>query len=350
MHFDEISLQYWNLNKKKMGRSKSFSCIHNGYVYGDDMEFSRIEYIFSDSGKELIFSGKSNNTKSAYYELVEYSCNISAITLNNFINNPAEKFRIYTEQAVNSFTPQQHKSTRINDDSCKIIINDQIYYVANNLKICEYFNSAAMNINPSELDKWYIRIYFNDNCINNLKELDEIETVDMSVPQFTLTVTPVLSSNLQSKPHKNNSIVTINFQELNLAKKKIGDLGELLVLDYEYQRLMKSGHPELAAKIEHVSALKGDGYGYDILSYNTSGDPLYIEVKTTRQNKSADFYISKNEKNTYEQFHIAGKKYLIYRVYNLNLHTGKGNLTIYEPPFDNRHFVLECKNWIVKQK
>ena len=68
MYFDEISLEYWNQNKTKMGYSKSFSCIHNGYVYGDDMEFSRIEYVFSDSGREFVFSGK--NAK-AFQQILE---------------------------------------------------------------------------------------------------------------------------------------------------------------------------------------------------------------------------------------------------------------------------------------
>lgn len=349
MYFDEISLEYWNQNKTKMGYSKSFSCIHNGYVYGDDMEFSRIEYVFSDSGREFVFSGK--NAKASYYKMVEYSCNLSDVTFNNFLNNSAEKFRIYNEDTVKAFTPKQHKSTRIKDDSCKIQIKNQIYYVANNLKICEYFNNAATNIVSTQLNKWYIRIYFNDSCIKKLKEQDEIEKCEVSTSHFTLNVTSSNSSpDLFPRQYTNKNLFTIDFQELNLTKKKIGDLGELLVLSYEHQRLIKSGHPELAAKIEHTSVQKGDGYGYDILSYNTNGTPLYIEVKTTRQNKSADFYISKNEKNTFEQFHIIGKQYLIYRIYDLNLHTGKGNLAIYEPPFNDGHFILEPESWIVKNK
>ena len=46
MLFDEISLRYWNENKKKVGSSKSYSCSHNGYVYGDDMQCTKIDYVF----------------------------------------------------------------------------------------------------------------------------------------------------------------------------------------------------------------------------------------------------------------------------------------------------------------
>ncbi|GMQ55829.1 hypothetical protein AN1V17_02210 [Vallitalea sediminicola] len=44
------------------------------------------------------------------------------------------------------------------------------------------------------------------------------------------------------------------------------------------------------------------------------------------------------------------KNYKIYRVYNLNVHTGKGDLIIYDPPFDEIQYNLEPQNWLVRIK
>ena len=43
--FDEISLQFWDANKKQVGSSKSYTCYHEGYVYGDEMSFENIDLL-----------------------------------------------------------------------------------------------------------------------------------------------------------------------------------------------------------------------------------------------------------------------------------------------------------------
>ncbi|WP_240601673.1 DUF3883 domain-containing protein [Oleiagrimonas sp. MCCC 1A03011] len=90
--------------------------------------------------------------------------------------------------------------------------------------------------------------------------------------------------------------------------RALGKAGEELVLAYERDRLERLGREALAGKVEHVAATRGDGAGYDILSYEDSGRERFIEVKTTAFAKATPFYVSRNEVDFSErmqrQFHL----------------------------------------------
>lgn len=75
----------------------------------------------------------------------------------------------------------------------------------------------------------------------------------------------------------------------------LGRAGEEFVVLYERWRLSSSGHERLANKVEHVAKTKGDGLGFDILSFDTNGRERLIEVKTTSFGKETPFFITKNE-------------------------------------------------------
>ena len=70
-----------------------------------------------------------------------------------------------------------------------------------------------------------------------------------------------------------------NYIELQQRNSSIGLLGESLVFDYEKWRLNKAGYPSLAKEVKWISKDEGDGAGYDILSKNTYGADIFIEVK-----------------------------------------------------------------------
>lgn len=90
--------------------------------------------------------------------------------------------------------------------------------------------------------------------------------------------------------------------------RALGLAGEELVLSYEQQRLERSGCGSLAGRVEHTSVKRGDGAGYDILSFETDGRERFIEVKTTAFAKATPFYISRNEvefsKATSDRYHL----------------------------------------------
>jgi len=75
----------------------------------------------------------------------------------------------------------------------------------------------------------------------------------------------------------------------------LGQAGERFILAYERQRLTSQGAPQLAEAVEHVAETRGDGAGFDILSFDTDGRERWIEVKTTAFAKECPFFITPNE-------------------------------------------------------
>lgn len=96
------------------------------------------------------------------------------------------------------------------------------------------------------------------------------------------------------------------------SNRKLGEAGELLVLDFERQRLIAVGCEHLADRVEHVAKTKGDGLGYDIHSYEPNGRDRLIEVKTTAFAKETPFYASRNE---VEFSHDHAELFVLTRVY-----------------------------------
>lgn len=99
-----------------------------------------------------------------------------------------------------------------------------------------------------------------------------------------------------------------DYLEREARNRSLGDAGEEFVLAYERQRLHAAGKCNLSDRVEHVSKTKGDGLGFDILSYETNGRERFVEVKTTTFGKETPFFISRNEAELSEacsdQFHL----------------------------------------------
>lgn len=94
--------------------------------------------------------------------------------------------------------------------------------------------------------------------------------------------------------------------------RALGLKGEALVLRYERDRLIQGGRADLADTVIHTSQIEGDGAGHDILSYELTGEPRLIEVKTTRGGPSTSFFISPNELACSTR---NPKHYYLYRLY-----------------------------------
>lgn len=90
--------------------------------------------------------------------------------------------------------------------------------------------------------------------------------------------------------------------------QSLGLAGEEFVMHYEHWRLVHLGKPQLADRVEHVSKSKGDGLGYDVLSFEPSGRERFIEVKTTAYSKETPFYVTRGElsfsREASTQFHL----------------------------------------------
>jgi hypothetical protein len=92
----------------------------------------------------------------------------------------------------------------------------------------------------------------------------------------------------------------------------LGRAGEEFTVAYERARLCALGEKNLSEQVEHVSAIKGDGLGFDVLSFEATGKERFIEVKTTAFAKETPFFISRSEVEFSKSF---AKQFQLYRLF-----------------------------------
>lgn len=99
-----------------------------------------------------------------------------------------------------------------------------------------------------------------------------------------------------------------DYLEREARNRSLGFAGEEFVLQFEHWRLLRLGQDHLADRVEHVSKSKGDGLGYDVLSFDANGRERFIEVKTTTFGRDTPFFVSRGElalsRHAEDQFHL----------------------------------------------
>lgn len=111
--------------------------------------------------------------------------------------------------------------------------------------------------------------------------------------------------------------VGVNYLEVEARNALLGRAGEEYVVELESQRLRAAGATKLARRVEHVAQSRGDGLGYDILSFEEDGRERLIEVKTTGFGAMTPFYASRREVAVSEQKAAA---YWLYRLFKFREH------------------------------
>lgn len=104
-----------------------------------------------------------------------------------------------------------------------------------------------------------------------------------------------------------------DYLEQEAANRSLGRAGEDFVVRFERWRLMQLGLGQLADRVEHAAQTRGDGLGYDVLSYGADGGERFIEVKTTSFGKRTPFFVSSNE---VEFARSEPRRFSLYRVYD----------------------------------
>ncbi|HEU4365670.1 MAG TPA: DUF3883 domain-containing protein, partial [Candidatus Krumholzibacteria bacterium] len=104
----------------------------------------------------------------------------------------------------------------------------------------------------------------------------------------------------------------VDYIEREQRNRSLGAAGEELVLNYEHKRLWTAGKKRLADRVEQVSATRGDHLGYDVHSFEESGEDRLIEVKTTRSGALQPFFVTRNEVRVSE---ARREEYHLYRVH-----------------------------------
>jgi hypothetical protein len=145
----------------------------------------------------------------------------------------------------------------------------------------------------------YMRLLYN--LFGYPREADDLpDGASIKLPLLDEAVTGAqFISEMPALPPKSSRTTgnhgTIDLQERDSQRKRIGDRGEALVLAMEKERLNRAGKRALAERIDQVSNRDASA-GFDILSFDEDGRKRLIEVKSTCDaNLARGFYISSNE-------------------------------------------------------
>jgi len=131
---------------------------------------------------------------------------------------------------------------------------------------------------------------------------------------FSLPHSGKMEKQTARKGHRPNYIVAQQNRTI------IGEAGEKAVIELEKRRLHSIGRDDLAERVEWVSKTRGDGLGYDVLSFELNGRKelieRYIEVKTTTGGIEKPFEISDNEVQLSKEF---PQNYVLVRIFGFRL-------------------------------
>ncbi|MGH6887812.1 MAG: DUF3883 domain-containing protein [Rhizomicrobium sp.] len=126
--------------------------------------------------------------------------------------------------------------------------------------------------------------------------------------------------------------------ERDFRNRTLGEAGERLVMDNEKSRLLAANRADLAEDVCWVSKERGDGAGYDIHSFDTTGAERLIEVKTTFGGCRTPFFLTRNERALSEE------RPDVFRIFRLYDFAQKPRLFQLHPPLE-QVVVLEAENW-----
>lgn len=157
-----------------------------------------------------------------------------------------------------------------------------------------------------------------EQLVSGQTTLDQVALAAVQLPAVTPTQTDFskVKSDAPLKQHGAKELgpntffraVKRDYLEREARNQSLGLAGEEFVALYEHWRLIELGQQRLADKVEHVSQTKGDGLGYDVLSYDSDGKERFIEVKTTTFGRDTPFFVSRGElalsHGAKDQFHL----------------------------------------------
>jgi hypothetical protein len=129
-----------------------------------------------------------------------------------------------------------------------------------------------------------------------------------------------------------------NHAERDARNRRLGALGEKLILEREKLSLRRLGKDALADKVRHVSELDGDGVGYDIRSFAPTGEERLIEVKTTDGPATTAFFLSRTEHD------VSLERSDVWRLHRVHLFSTAPQVFILPPPL-GQSVNLEIATW-----
>jgi len=326
----EESFCYWLEN-----RLKGLGNIHGATAFKFGIYFGRTK---SDPIRKYRFRKKFGNDKDEAFQKVKEAI------INLLDAAKKEDIGSIRENPLSPMFKGKILSTYYPDKYLNIFANEHLEYFLDKLKIP--YEEAQDEIDKRQLlidfknkdevmSEWTIyefskflydsfgRPSRKENAPEALKEYIESSRDYPKIKEVNAEFVDLLINpeNPEVKTGKTKRVGrTIDFEKENKNHKLLGNRGELIVFNLEKQYLRGRGKKDLAEKIDWVSK-KDDSLGYDILSFEESGEKKHIEVKATKQSpdSQATFLISSN------QYEKAKKlsNYYFYVVFNAKSTTPK---------------------------
>jgi hypothetical protein len=146
-----------------------------------------------------------------------------------------------------------------------------------------------------------------------------------------LVAPPLLNSDPESRPAGIRRLIgKFDPAARDERNRALGKAGEEFVVGFERRRLERAGRDDLARNVRWVSDLDGDGYGYDVQSFETDGEERLLEIKTTCGNERTPFWMSKRECD------VAAEKGDTYRVRRVFHFRNQVQMFDIAPPLETR--------------
>jgi hypothetical protein len=178
-------------------------------------------------------------------------------------------------------------------------------YILNHLKKIELLRNELFNVSKFIVIEDDILIETNSIPISYRKYFQILENMHFIANHSDLAYKKVLDFNLGelflNRPLKKISM--IEFEKIQNQKKIKGEKAEKFVLKLELEKLKNSIYTPRIVSEDNITL------GYDIISYNTEGDEMFIEVKALTD--SCSFFWSNNEINISK---LLNEKYYLYCV------------------------------------
>jgi Domain of unknown function (DUF3883) len=116
--------------------------------------------------------------------------------------------------------------------------------------------------------------------------------------------------------------------ERDARNRELGKAGERFVVTFERDRLRRAGREDLANGVRWVSDLDGDGFGYDVRSFEPDGAERLLEIKTTCGHERTAFWLTRRE------IDVAAEKSDTYRIRRVFHFRNRAQMFEIPPPLD----------------
>jgi hypothetical protein len=140
---------------------------------------------------------------------------------------------------------------------------------------------------------------------------------------------PVLQADSAPLPERLRRLVRkFDPVERDHRNRSLGKAGEEFVVNLERRRLAEADRSDLARKVRWVAAEDGDAAGFDVLSFDFSGQQRLLEVKTTNGAARTPFFLTRNEREA------AAERPADWRIYRVHLFATEPRIFTIAPPLE----------------